>query len=125
MLTQVLRNEWGFQGVVNTDAFAVSNGDLALRAGVDMQLAMGVNVTDTTLKSGYGMQLLRQATKRHLMVLANSSLMTTTRNWTPYWLIALGVVDVILVVAIVLIALHMFKPELFAKKKNKKKAAKA
>lgn len=59
------------------------------------------------------------------MVLANSSLMTTTRNWTPYWLIALGVVDVILVVAIVLIALHMFKPELFAKKKNKKKAAKA
>jgi len=51
--------------------------------------------------------------------------MTTTRNWTPYWLIALGVVDVILVVAIVLIALHMFKPELFAKKKNKKKAAKA
>lgn len=71
------------------------------------------------------LQLLRQATKRHLMVLANSSLMTTTRNWTPYWLIALGVVDVILVVAIVLIALHMFKPELFAKKKNKKKAAKA
>lgn len=125
MLTQVLRNEWGFQGVVNTDAFAVSNGDLALRAGVDMQLAMGVNVTDTTLKSGYGMQLLRQATKRHLMVLANSSLMTTNRNWTPYWLIALGAVDVILVVAIVLIALHMFKPELFAKKKNKKKAAKA
>lgn len=116
LLTDVLRGEWNFRGVVNTDAFAVDNGDYAVRAGVDMQLAMGIYTTDKTTSSNYGMQCLRTSIKRHLMIYANSSAMTSIRNWTPYWIWIIVAVDAVLVAVAVAIGLPVVKPAFFPKK---------
>ena len=83
LLTEVLREEWGFQGTVITDcvmAATTMDFDRAIRAGNDLELSFGstpifAGLDDSTLKTSYGHQMLRQATKNILFTTVNSDAM--------------------------------------------------
>ena len=107
LLTDVLRNEWGFQGMVVTDS-AMGNTswmdiNLALRAGGDMMLClMGVKLDAS---SNTAQQAMRRACHNILYTQANSIAVVAAVDNTPYWLILLAIVDSILLIAIVLLIL--------------------
>lgn len=51
LLTDILRNQWGFDGFVMSDfVFAVHNEEQALRAGLDMEMPVGLHVTKGNVK---------------------------------------------------------------------------
>ena len=107
LLTDVLRNEWGFHGMVVTDS-AMGNTswmdiNLALRAGGDMMLClMGVKLD---FSSNTAQQAMRRACHNILYTQANSIAIAAAVDNTPYWLILLAIVDSILLIAIVLLLL--------------------
>ena len=107
LLTDVLRNEWGFHGMVVTDS-AMGNTswmdiNLALRAGGDMMLClMGVKLDSS---SNTAQQAMRRACHNILYTQANSIAIAAAVDNTPYWLILLAIVDIILLIAIVLLIL--------------------
>ena len=107
LLTDVLRNEWGFHGMVVTDS-AMGNTNwmdvnLAIRAGGDMMLClMGVNLDSS---SNTAQQAMRRACHNILYTQANSIAIAAAVDNTPYWLILLAIVDSILLIAIVLLLL--------------------
>ena len=107
LLTDVLRNEWGFHGMVVTDS-AMGNTswmdiNLALRAGGDMMLClMGVKLDSS---SNTAQQAMRHACHNILYTQANSIAIAAAVDNTPYWLILLAIVDIILLIAIVLLIL--------------------
>ena len=107
LLTDVLRNEWGFHGMVVTDS-AMGNTswmdiNLALRAGGDMMLClMGVKLDSS---SNTAQQAMRRACHNILYTQANSIAIAAAVDNTPYWLILLAIVDSILLIAIVLLLL--------------------
>ena len=107
LLTDVLRNEWGFHGMVVTDS-AMGNTNwmdvnLAIRAGGDMMLClMGVNLDSS---SNTAQQAMRRACHNILYTQANSIAIAAAVDNTPYWLILLAIVDSILLIAIVLLIL--------------------
>ncbi len=77
LLTQVLRNEWGFVGLVETDYFGVygyMNADQAIRNGGDLMLVnypTAANDMKYTETAG-AQQELRRAAKNILYTVANS-----------------------------------------------------
>ena len=107
LLTDVLRNEWGFHGMVVTDS-AMGNTswmdvNLAIRAGGDMMLClMGVKLDSS---SNTAQQAMRRACHNILYTQANSIAIAAAVDNTPYWLILLAIVDSILLIAIVLLLL--------------------
>ena len=107
LLTDVLRNEWGFHGMVVTDS-AMGNTswmdvNLAIRAGGDMMLClMGVKLDSS---SNTAQQAMRRACHNILYTQANSIAIAAAVDNTPYWLILLAIVDSILLIAIVLLIL--------------------
>ena len=107
LLTDVLRNEWGFHGMVVTDS-AMGNTswmdiNLALRAGGDMMLClMGVKLDSS---SNTAQQAMRRACHNILYTQANSIAIAAAVDNTPYWLILLAIVDSILLIAIALLIL--------------------
>ena len=107
LLTDVLRNEWGFHGMVVTDS-AMGNTNwmdvnLVIRAGGDMMLClMGVKVDSST---NTAQQTMRRACHNILYTQANSIAIAAAVDNTPYWLILLAIVDSILLIAIVLLLL--------------------
>lgn len=100
LLTEVLREEWGFQGTVITDcvmAATTMDFDRAIRAGNDLELSFGstpifAGLDDSTLKTPYGHQMLRQATKNILFTTVNSDAMAVgTTGPYPLQLVIYGV----------------------------------
>ncbi len=77
LLTQILRNEWGFVGLVETDYFGVygyMNADQAIRNGGDLMLVnypTAANDMKYTESAG-AQQELRRAAKNILYTVANS-----------------------------------------------------
>jgi beta-glucosidase len=120
LLTSVLRNEWGFQGMVITD-WSTNNYthiDEMIRAGGDLFLAMdpkSFGMTDDATQ----VTLLRQATKNILYTVANSNVMSLNVSGysLPMWQIVMIVIDVGIVV---LCAAWGVWAILSAKKKDKK-----
>ena len=107
LLTDVLRNEWGFHGMVVTDSAMGNTGwmdvNLAIRAGGDMMLClMGVKLDAS---SNTAQQAMRRACHNILYTQANSIAVAAAVDNTPYWLILLAIVDSILLIAIVLLIL--------------------
>ena len=80
LLTNILRNEWGFQGMVKTD-FIMSNNNWTnhqtmLNAGGDVILSMGkISLTDTT--SATATNDIKNAVKNILYVTANSNIVNS------------------------------------------------
>ncbi len=106
LLTEVLRDEWGFQGMVVTDS-AMGNTswmdiNLALRAGGDMMLClMGVNLDSST---NTAQQEMRRACHNILYTQANSAAVAAAADTSPYWLVLLVALDT----AVISAALFVF-----------------
>lgn len=111
LLTDVLRNEWGFQGMVVTDS-AMGNTswmdiNLALRAGGDMMLClMGVSLDSST---NTAQQEMRRASHNILYTQANSMAVATAADTSPYWLVLLVILDTVVISAALLVILGRTK----------------
>ncbi len=100
LLTTILREEWGFKGMVITDYNLQSDGymspDQFLRAGNDLNLVQGGFPKGTS--SATEVWLLRRATKNILYTVAQSNAMNGMGEgnvWTyalPMWVIVMAVV---------------------------------
>jgi Beta-glucosidase-related glycosidases len=105
LLTQVLRDEWGFHGSVITDYSlnTYTHVDGMIRAGGDLFLtqdaksfAMADDATQITL--------LRQATKNILYSVVNSNAMSIQTNGyrMPIWMIVMILVDITIIASLLL-----------------------
>ncbi|MDL4841987.1 glycoside hydrolase family 3 protein [Aquibacillus rhizosphaerae] len=110
LLKEVLRNEWGFNGTVNTDffiqdAYPYMNAELAIRAGNDIMLTgvapYGVPEFDT--ESNDTLWAMRDAAKNVLYTVANSSAIDDGLSTdTPQWVVITIVVDSLVGLGIIL-----------------------
>ncbi len=101
LLTEVLRNEWGFRGMVITD-YALKdylNSEQMIRAGGDLVLAQGGKIPSSDNPSATQAASLRNAAKNILYTTANSSAMNTviTGYQLPVWQEALIAADAAIV----------------------------
>ena len=111
LLTDVLRDEWGFQGTVVTDSAMGNTGwmdiNLALRAGGDMMLClMGVNLDSST---NTAQQEMRRACHNILYTQANSAAVAAAADTSPYWLVLLVVLDTAVIAAALFVFLGRTK----------------
>lgn len=111
LLQKILRNEWGFRGMVNTDfyingggmsAYPYMNFELGIRAGNDIYLTgvapIGVPSVNTNSKDT--LWALREASHNILYCVANSRAVNSMAFGMPTWTkITIGV-DVVAAVAI-------------------------
>lgn len=128
LLTNVTRDEWGFQGIMITDAAMSTNSKVqplpTLLAGSDLILCpnAGAFAIDGYEKSATTMTALREAAHRVLYAFADSSVMngmsadTTVVEVTPTWQKALIAVDV---VGVIVLAGACVFLTMFAMKKKK------
>lgn len=105
LLTQVLRDEWGFHGSVITDYSmnTYTHVDEMIRAGGDLFLtqdAKTFNMEDDATQ----ITMLRQSTKNILYTVANSNAMSISTDGylRPVWQTVMICVDIILVAALAL-----------------------
>ena len=123
LLTEVLRDEWGFEGMVITDynyATPYMDPDQMIRAGGDLNLTQkwwpGTENTPTQVTS------LRQATKNILYTVANSNAMNgygygvVYKYLLPYWVIWLIVADCVIVALLGIWAFFLIRGYLRRKK---------
>lgn len=84
LLTNVLRNEWGFQGTVVTDNIqehGFMSIDTAVAAGgTTLLYGFGQKNCDTLLKTASGQKLLREAAHQYLYTVANSYALENTAH---------------------------------------------
>ena len=119
LLTQILRNEWGFQGMVITDfnttsymnlrQMAYAGGDLNL--GNDMTLPDVIQPNWCDASDPVDMQILRQCVKNILYTVVNSNAMNiSVAYYRPaWWKITIYVVDCAAVAVIVLTGIRCFR----------------
>ncbi len=97
LLTEILRNEWGFHGMVITD-YALKeylNSEQMIRAGGDLVLAQGGKIPAYENPTATQAARLRAAAKNILFTTANSNAMNTVILYylLPVWQVALIVAD--------------------------------
>jgi beta-glucosidase len=121
--TEVLRNEWGFQGFVLTDYFGgygYQDADRMIRGGTDCMLATydnGLNYLHDT--SATSIIAARQSCKNILYTTVNSRAYAEDVNsGLMNWQIAAIVIDVILGIIIILLAVLAYKKYLKQKAEN-------
>lgn len=105
LLTEVLRGEWGFEGMVITD-YALNrylNVEQMIRAGGDLILNQEKLPSGDANASATQVTALRNASKNILYTVVNSVAMNIniTGYLLPIWIVALICVDVALLVAAV------------------------
>lgn len=100
LLTTVLRDEWGFKGMVITDFASAPHmyADQAIRAGNDLMLTpAGLMLTEKSTKTNVGQQAMRKATKNILYTVANSAAFEIYKPKTKWWLVGLVAGNVALI----------------------------
>ncbi|MDO4432540.1 MAG: glycoside hydrolase family 3 C-terminal domain-containing protein [Aerococcaceae bacterium] len=91
LLNTVLRDEWGFKGMVLTDYNFqwFMDADQAVFNGNDLMLTpVGREPSAVSTETPAGRQALRQATKNILYTVANSAAAEKAQTTFPYWLVA-------------------------------------
>lgn len=122
LLNDVLRGEWGFRGLAETDYFGgygYQDADRMIRNGCDLMLATYPSefstVTDQT--SATSVQAMRTSSHNILYTVVNSrAYATDVKTSVPAWKIAIYVVDVLLLALIV--CLEVLAIKTYLKKKN-------
>jgi len=124
LMREVLRNEWGFHGIVITDYASANSGylwvDMGLQAGTNMWLNTDSSVYDMSemIKDPTIVNLLREDAHEVLYTVVNSTAMngfseeTEIRTILPlwqWWLIAADAVVVLLAAAAFIFAAKTFK----------------
>ena len=121
LLTEVLRGEWGFVGMIITDYCAgIGSGfsDQILAAGGDMILSTAGEKLSSVKGDNRTLTELRRATKNILYTVANSAGMSVITGFAIYKIILI-VVDVVLGAGILTCAgLFIVKPLVKSKKKE-------
>ncbi|MFC3927601.1 glycoside hydrolase family 3 C-terminal domain-containing protein [Streptococcus caprae] len=99
LLTTVLRDEWGFQGMVITDYFmgGYMSSDQEIRAGGDLALSTLGATPSLSTGTEEGQTALRKATKNILYTVANSAAFNIYKPKTKWWLVGLVAGNVVLV----------------------------
>jgi beta-glucosidase len=103
LLTELLREEWGFRGMVVTDAcvgYGFMDPDQAVLAGNDLMLYFGVYV-DEIQNYTQGQQALRQASKDILYTQANSHVVTLKTSM-PVWQRILYLADAVIAILLLI-----------------------
>ncbi len=104
LLTNVLRDEWGYKGVVETDAYVPSMGDntyymmmdTGLRAGNDIWLqGFGSDAPSTDINEAYTVQLMRESCHRILYSIADGKHLTDYET-NNTWKVVLVVVNLVI-----------------------------
>lgn len=67
LLTDILKDEWGFDGVVISDWGAVHETDGAARAGLDLEFGTGTNGVDINTANAYDYYYLAQPYKEKIL----------------------------------------------------------
>lgn len=85
LLTEVLRNEWGFEGLVLTDIaiYSFLEGNAMIRAGGDLVLSAGMGQGEAVELVGHEnthLNSVRNAAKNILYVVANTNAMMLPKN---------------------------------------------
>lgn len=111
LLDQVLRQEWGFKGMVVTDSAMGNTGwmdaNLAIRNGGDMMLCqIGVTIDSS---SNTAQQAMRRACHNILYTQANSVAVAVAVDTTPYWLWLLAALNIAALSALALFILKRTK----------------
>lgn len=110
LLKEVLRNEWGFNGLVNTDffiqeAYPYMNAELAVRAGNDILLT-GVapfGAPEVNTESNDTLWAMRDAAKNVLYTTANTSAIDNGMSTDmPKWIVITIIIDVLVGLGIIL-----------------------
>lgn len=105
LLTDIMRGEWGFDGVIITDYSTNSNFTLhtnGLEGGADLWDGFGHSAITDMSKDPYICQLMRQSVHRLLYVQANSSAMNGIASTDKivsiltWWQVTLIVIDEVL-----------------------------
>ena len=113
LLTDVLRGEWGFTGMVVTDSAmgntAWMDPNLAVRAGNDMMLClMGASIeTDNNTARN----AMRAACHNILYTQANSAAVQVEADNTPYWYALVALFNAIVLSAILLLVLKLIRKD--------------
>ena len=124
LLNNILRDGWGFRGMVISDYFGnygYMDADRAVRGGTDMMLGTAGNdaiMTDQT--SATSILAMRQAVKNIFYVTVNSAAYEDyTPGQIPSWMMVMYVVDG--VVAVLLVAAEIVLIRRYMKKRVNKK----
>lgn len=129
LLNTVLRGEWGFRGLAETDYFGgygYQDSDRMIRNGCDLMLATYATeqstVTDQT--SATSVIAMRQASKNILYTVVNSRAYATDVNTSiPAWKITVYVVDAVIILLIAGLEVLTVKKYRRARKETAEKEA--
>lgn len=104
LLTEILRDEWGFRGMVITD-YALArymNADQMIRAGGDLVLNQGNKIPEASDRSATQITCIRNSCKNILYTIANSNAMNKEIDGyrRPMWEITLIHIDVAIAFAL-------------------------
>jgi beta-glucosidase len=125
LLQNVLRGEWGFEGLTVSDWFNGSTdgcmlADAAVPAGGDKMLSSQGDVkafmSDTS--SATVVQAMREASHNILYGVANSNAMDERNFSTPGWVKTLYTVDAVIIILLILFEVYLIRKYLVRKKKE-------
>ena len=114
LMNTVLRDEWGFDGMVITD-FVTSDSkdaDRMIRSGTDLSLTTLGNLTPTELSTdtAAGRQALRTASHNILYTFINSDAQEIAREAFPTWTLLFVGLDIFMLAATALVMFYRKKP---------------
>lgn len=124
LLKDILRGEWGYEGMVISDYFGnygYMDADRAVRGGTDMMLGTAGNEAIMTDLSATSVQAMRQAVKNIFYVTVNSKAYEEYEpGEIPSWMRIMYMIDAVLAVLVILAEVWMIRSYLKKRRENEK-----